>query len=648
LASLRGWEWFHLDDVCGRRLASPADPGGASNRLAFNPVDNLQLAFAVHGRSVLLWDLRNPERRPKELCDPNGRTDEVCCICFSRDGKRLATGGLAGTVTVWDVITGKMVSPLERVHAAPVRCVAFNADRSLLASGGDDCRVVVWDLKDGRPPRTLEGHPAPVRTVEFSPDKGAFDPKLPKHLFPLLCSACRGNEVRLWYANPEPGQGDQWKDPLPGYTAVTASPDGRRLALVRENGAVEVTDLTDVTGKKKPGFFYATQRGEEVPRAVFSSEGNQLACLAGHSARILDAESGRIIFDQPALGLAFNGTQRVATLGEDNTLRSWYVPTGRSYLYKPGGAAPAAEVLTHQGYRRHILGTAVSPDGQHVATASAFVEDNEPKGEVKVWNLLTGAEVPERTYPDVDKIFCIAYSPDGRRLASCAGDHIVKLRDLAGGDVLTLRGHTDKVWFVAYSPDGRRIASAGAGNDRTVRLWDVTTGKQLHTLGPFAGGVSWVAFHPDGERVAVASQRDPRVTVWRVPLDGKEAAPAGVFTGHTKPVTSVAYSRGGKLLAAGGEDHTVHVWNAETSQELPVLIGHMKAVVAVAFSPDGTRLASASTDTTLRLWDPETGQEALSLKGETRFTAGLAFSPNGDYLVAGTVDGVKVWHSPRR
>jgi WD40 repeat protein/tRNA A-37 threonylcarbamoyl transferase component Bud32 len=646
LAALRGWEWYHLEDVCGRRLESPGDPGGASNRLAFNPFDSLQLAFVLRGKAVLLWDLRNPERRPKELGDPDGPAADVCCVCFSRDGKRLATGGRAGTVTVWDVTTGKVVSRPGRVHTAPVRCVAFNADRTLLASGGDDRRVVVWDLKDGKPPRTLEGHPAPVRTVEFSPDKGAFDPNNPKRLPPLLCSACQGNEVRLWYANPGPAQGDQWKDPLPGYTAVTASPDGRRLALVKENGAVEVSDLTDVTGKKKPGFFYATPTGEEVPRAVFSSDGKQLACLAGHSARVLDAESGRVLFDQPALGFAFNGATRMAILGEDDTLRSWYVPTGRSSLYRPGGAAPAAEVLTHAGYRRHVLGTAVSPDGKHLATASGFVKDNEEKGEVKVWDLLTGAEVPERTYPDDAKVFCVAYSRDGKRLASCAGDGLVKLRDLAGGEVLTLRGHTDKVWFVAYSPDGNRVASAGAGKDRTVRLWDARTGKLLHRLGPFAGGVSWVAFHPDGERLAVASERDPRVTVWRVPVDGKEATPAGVFKGHPQPVTSVAYSPDKKLLAAGGEDSTVRIWDAETGQELRVLKGHRKAVVAVAFSPDGKRLASASTDATVRLWDSETGEEALSLKSDTRFTSGLTFSPKGDYLVAGSVDGVKVWHAP--
>jgi WD40 repeat protein/predicted Ser/Thr protein kinase len=646
LAGLRGWEWYHLDRVCDRRLEAATDQGSPSNRLAFSRErEGIRLALALRGKRVSLWDLSAD--RPYTFPEV-AHTDDVCCVAWSPDSKWIASGGLDGRVVIWNVETRRSVLKLEGKHVAPVRCVAFNASGTCIASGGDDRKVVVWDAQGGQPLQTFADHPAPIRTVEFSPASGFFDPRTPQHLPPLLCAACQGNEVRIWDLVTEkllqkpPGK-------LSGYSVATASPDGQRLALVKENGAISTQRFGDKEVSLSEG-----QAGE-VLHATYSSNGMHFAYLAGRSVRILDTTTGALKFEQPGvLGFAFSVKgPRVATIEEDGTLRVWYIRDGeRRSKISPFRADPAAPrgdmVVTHAGYRGHVLGTAFSPDGQFLATASAIEQQGGAKGEVKFWDAATGAELS--TFNDhAAEVFCVAFNRDGKRWASCSADGTIHLHEVAGGRVLSLNGHTGEVWFVAYSPDGTWLASGG--KDGTVRFWDAATGKAVGQPIQCPGGVSWLAFHPDGEHLAVASAGDPVVKIWRVKPGVDFQAEivsklGGGGQGHTQTVTSVAFNKDGTRLASASEDQTVRIWEVETGNELHVLRGHARAVVGVAFHPDGTRLASASHDQTVRLWDTVTGQEALSLKGDTRFNYSIAFSPDGHRLAAGSVDGVKVWYAP--
>ena len=212
----------------------------------------------------------------------------------------------------------------------------------------------------------------------------------------------------------------------------------------------------------------------------------------------------------------------------------------------------------------------------------------------------------------------MAFSPDGKRLASAAGvDGTVKVWDGATAqESVTLEGHTGPVWSVAFSPDGKRLASAGAeyGEPGEVKVWDAATAQELLTLKGHTGAVSSVAFSPDGLRLASASV-DGTVKVW-VAATGQQSL---TLKGHIGEVLSVAFSPDGQRLASAGgyNDKTVKVWDAATGQESLALKGHASPVYCVAFSPDGQRLVSASGDRTVKLWNVATVTTIPELSGRT-------------------------------
>ena len=281
---------------------------------------------------------------------------------------------------------------------------------------------------------------------------------------------------------------------------------------------------------------------------------------------------------------------------------------------------------------------AISRNGQYWAAA-------DTDGDVRVWEW--GQEAKQTLHltwhAHVTNIFALAFSPDGRTLASGGWDNAVKLWEVEHGTLLWTGWHTGQVNDITFAPDGHRLASGG--DDSLIRVWDTQSGTQVQQLAGQGAPVHSLAWSPDG-RVLANGYADGSIWIWKAEMP--EISIHTQLSEHTSWVTGLAFSPDGTQLASTGHDGTVKLWKMESGDCSQTFFGHTDRVVRVAWSPDGCTVASGGWDGTIFLWDIIHGRAQASLRttGISSLIASIAFTPDSRTLLSGSIS-LQMWDVER-
>ncbi|NCT50470.1 MAG: hypothetical protein GPJ04_03315 [Microcystis aeruginosa G13-03] len=582
--------------------------------VCFSP-DGQLIASASADRTIRLWS-----REGEEIKTLNGHTDWVRDVCFSPEGQLIASASADKTIRLWSREGEEInISPME--HEDRVNSISFSPDGKIIVSSSDDHTIKLWDInRDSSEEISVslrqtffkhsldhqDGHSGSVNSAIFSP------PNIRYGIYAqIIASASDDETIKLWSLD------GKCLATLKGHRGIVRwaafSQNGQLLASASDDYTVKIwgidyTLVTNSDGKADcqiNGTLLTTLEGHHdwVWDVSFSciSDSKLLASASDdNSIKLwnLDVEFPQNIqaHQEKVWAVSFSSdSQFLATASSDRTVKIWNLEEKK--LLK-----------TLDEHTDWVWTVNFSPDGKFLASGGGDKS-------LKIWkvgesiseiSLIEDINIQNHQYAHKDCICCVKFSPNSQLLASASADNTIKLWDIKGNYINTLKGHTDKVYGIYFSSDGEKIISVSA--DKTIKLWSCSTGEEIKTFYGHKEWVNYAAFSPDDQYIASASN-DNTIRIWD--LNGQSK----IIGRHRGKVWSVRFINE-KTLVSASEDKTLKLWTLQEGfwklekEEVGIMQpnpikGISSKITNVKLSPNRKILAAPTNDGIIQIWNIE-------------------------------------------
>lgn len=571
----------------------------------------------------------------------------VTDMAFSPDGSRLAVASSIG-IWIYDINTGSEAAFLNG-HTEHVTSVSFSPDGKTLVSASSDWTIRIWDVNNKKHLRTLEEHSGPVNSVTYSPDGKTL--------------ASGGNDgIRLW--NIENWQHKFiFRGRLANVSSIVYSPDGKTLASGGRDGRILLWDAMSGREKKVIDGHKRSVKQEYYSQYVtsvkYSPDGLTLASWSNNRLLLWDTVKGQSI--------PINNPYRLSVRSLAFSLDSNTIVTGR---YDGTVVILDREKLTHKrslpAHIENVTTIITNPNANIFASASL-------DGTIRLWGSVSN--IPKRLFfGHTPSVADAVFSPDGKTLSSGGMYGEVNQWDVDSGEFIrTLsvvsdkenntddgRGHSWRSKFnriatsIVYSPDGETIACGSM--DNKIRMWRTNDGEYIRMLNPHTDNahanhdvddvrhvhsVTSLAYSPDG-RILASGGLNGNIRLW----NSKRGLYLQTLSDNEDPVTSISFAPDGRTFISSGKRKIINLWDAREWEHIMELkAGFMaSSMSSVVFSPDGKTIVGACGDNDIYLWNSETGILRQKFSGHTEWVTSVTFSPDGTVLASSSNDRtIRLW-----